>query len=348
MAAQTSTHWTDNEEILDRYILGRVDPTDKRLLEEHLESCAQCREAVSRARDLVAGVRRLGRDELKARLARRLEPTNRSAVPWPHVISAAAVFVIAVGVTLYAFWTPLEMWYEESLTSTASEAARESAPVREMATEEGNRASRDDIALRNETLLEQIDRTKGEDQKIVAAPAPKAAAEAAETGREREATVVAGAASSVSAWIQGVVVRVEAKDAAKQRGAAAEYDARDRKKAEAADREAPALRRQDETALSQAVRTELRQQPLGALPLSQQKLQTKQDLRTVETLLEQTPEGLRLTLYLDEAVPDAELQAAEVYAVGDDSLVVFLPTQQIAYKIPSSIGNVQALQFRAK
>ena len=342
MAAQTSPHWTEDEEVLDRYILGRIDPAAKRVLEEHLESCAQCREAVSRTRDLVAGIRRLGRDELKARLKRKLEPASRPAVPWPHVISAAAVLVIALGVGIYAFWSPLETWYEGTLSSASADTASPAASVVEETREKFDDATRGDIAARNEALLKKIDRLKGEDQKIVAAPAPKAASE---PSRERE---LGATASLASAWIQGVIVPREGKDAAKLQVLPTEVDARERKKLEAADRDVPQIRRQEGAAVSQAVPMELRQQPIGALPESKQQLQLTQAHQTVETLLEQTSQGLRLTMYLEEAIPDSELQSAEVYAVTDDSLVVLLPTRQIAYKIPSSIGNVQAIQLKAK
>lgn len=342
MAAQTSPHWTEDEEVLDRYVLGRIDPATKRVLEEHLESCAQCREAVSRAHELVAGIRRLGRDQLKARLKRTLETAPRAAVPWPHVISAAAVLVIAVGIGIYAFWSPLETWYEGTLTSSRPDTASPAASIVEEQRDLGDDASRTDIAARNEELLKKIDRMKGDDQKIVSAPAPKAAAEPSRESEVRTTGLLA------SAWIQGVIVPRQDKDAAKEQGVAGEADARERKKLEAADRDAPQIRRQEGAAGSQAVPMELRQEPFGALPKTKQQLQPAREHQTVEALLEQTSTGLRLTMYLDEAIPDSEFQAAEVYAVTDDSLVVILPTRQIAYKIPPSIGNVQAIQLKAK
>lgn len=345
MAVQSSAHWTEDDEVLDRYVLGRIDPAAKRVLDEHLETCAQCQVTVRRAQELLAGIRRLGRDELKTRLARRLEGAVRPTVPWPHVISAAAVLVIAVGVAIYAFWTPLETWYEGDQSRTISDTASPAASVVERAHEESERTRRDDIAARNETLLGEIDRIKGEDQKIVAAPSPKVAAE---PNRELETRATAGGASPISEWITGVIVPAGKKDAGAQPGLPDEADAQERKRLEAADREAPSALRQEGAAVSQAVALELRQQPLRELPLSKQQSQVAQAHQTVETLLEQTPQGLRMTLYLDQAIPDPEFQAAEVRAVTEDSLVIFLPRQQIAYKIPRSVGDVQAIQLKVK
>jgi len=345
MAVQTSPHWTEDEEVLDRYVLGQIDRTAKRVLDEHLESCAKCREAVRLSQELVAGIRRLGRDGLKMRLNRSLESASRPAVPWPHVISVAAVLVIAVGIAVYAFWTPLETWYEGALTNALPDTASPAESVVEGEREVSDRTSRDDIAARNETLLGKIDRMKGADQKIVAAPAAKAAAE---PDREDESKATAGAASSMSVWIQGVIVPIEEKDAAKRQEVSGEVDARERTKLEATGREASKVRRQEGSAGSQAASLELRQQLLETLPPAKQQVEAGHDHRTVETFLEQTPQGLRLTLYLDRAIPDSEFQAAEVYAVTEDSLVVFFSNRQIGYKIPSSVGNVQAIQLKAK
>jgi hypothetical protein len=59
--------------------------------------------------------------------------------------------------------------------------------------------------------------------------------------------------------------------------------------------------------------------------------------QTVQTLLERTEAGLSLTLYGD-AVNDEELQDAVVESFTDDSLVVSLPHQRIAFRLPAGWG----------
>jgi hypothetical protein len=349
MAVQSSPHWTDNEEVLERYVLGRLDPLAKRVLEEHLEACASCREAVTRERELVAGIRRLGREELKARLARRVANAVRPSIPWPHVISIAAVLVISVGVALYRFWTPIETWYEESFTQTSPRVAETPAATPEENAVHPGASDLEEIARRNQPLVEEIQRAKGQDQKIVAAPA--AADEMKEMtnkpGREDKSLTMAGA-SSQAVWVEGVVIPFAKDEARKRAGAHADRDERAGEKAQPQPAEAPGALQQEGALALQAVSTELRQEPLRSLPHDRQQMQAAETQGVIETLLEKTAEGLRLTFYVDPPIAEEELRAAQVQAIAADSILVVMPTQQIAYKIPAALGNVQAVQLKAK
>ena len=343
-------HWTDNEEVLERYVLGRIDAQSKGILDEHLEECARCREAVQRETELAAGAKRLGRAALKERLGRRLAAPARPGVPWPHVISAAAVLVIAVGVAMYTFWTPIESWYEGEMADVRPQVADTEA--RSSLDEEQVRQEpdRDDITRRNEALLEKIDRAKGEDQKIVQAPATADRLEPveAEALREDKAFAATGAAAQTSAWIRGMIVPVPKDEQSKR---TALPDARNEPSAEPAQAQpAPAqkARRQEGVSAPGVLSAELRQQPFEALPEAQQQVYATQAGRAVETLVEKTPEGLRLTLYADPPIPDDELRSARIEAVTSDSLIVVMPTQQIAYKIPPALGSVQGIQLKTK
>ncbi len=345
--ADHPTHWTDNEDVLERYVLGRIDAQTRRILDEHLEHCAPCREAVQRETELAAGVRLKGRDELKARLSQRLRARSRMAIPWPHVISAAAVLVIAVGVAIYAFWTPLETWYEEQMSDARPQ--QNEAPSDVASEEQGMppSAGADAVARRNEALVERINRAKGAPEKLEQAPAIAEAAEPQMRDEDREDKDLGFAEVSAqsSAWVQGMIVQSPA-DKLDRR-----TNQTDAPAAPAAEMEAAKLRktRQQEGASTvQPIQAELQQRPATSLPQAQQRLRLEQNGRAIETLLEKTPEGLRLTMYFDQPIPDEELQAARVEAVGADSLLVVMPTQQIAYKIPPSFGNLQGVQLKTK
>jgi hypothetical protein len=347
MAVQSSSHWTDNEDVLERYVLGRIDAATRRGLEEHLATCEQCRRAVGRETELVAGVRRLGRDQLKARFVSRLAAAGGPRIPWPHVISAAAVLVIALGFAVHFFWMPIESWYTESTFQEITAETENHAAPSDEARRDKDVTGREGIVSRNERLLEKLDQTQGEDRKVREAPTPDDAAWVPEPSAEKEEEVfaVSGAASQMSVWVQGVIVplapveQVDALEDAAQRAL---------KKPQAQAREAQKGWRQEGDFTDRAVSAELRQQPLGALPESQQKLQRSRAQPSVETFMEQTPQGLRITLYLDQPIPDTELQRAIVQAVSEDSLIVVLSNQQIAYKIPSSLGTIQDIQLKTK
>jgi hypothetical protein len=107
MSDNAGIHWTDDEELLSRFVLGRISGARALGLEAHLASCERCRKAVEQERIVAAGVRRLGREELKRSIARNVHRTPMT-VPWPKILAAAAVVVIAGGVLLYDRWTALE------------------------------------------------------------------------------------------------------------------------------------------------------------------------------------------------------------------------------------------------
>lgn len=348
--ADQSPHWTDNEEILERYVLGRIEPQAKRILELHLEECERCREAVRREQELAAGVRRLGRETLKAELAKRLGTRTRAAIPWPHVISAAAVFVIAVGVALYAFWTPIETWYEESMTQSLPEAREKAEEAKVLEEPAPEAAGRDDLARRNENFFRKMDEAKGEEQKLVEAPAVVDQAEpiSAELEDKEKDLADVGATTHVSAWVQGVIVPTPEAAGAAQPRAKGVQERRADEVLKAAPAEARKARGAEAASGLQAVTAELRQQPFERLPEEKQQLQLAQTQRTVETLVEKIPEGLRLTLFLDPPVPEQELQEAELRPVADDSLLVVMSTLQIAFKIPPAFGSVQGIQIKTK
>ncbi len=101
-------HWTEDEELLRAYILGRIPDEERARLRGHLSVCTRCREVENRERLLAAGVRRLGREQLRASLRRNLGTTQAARIPWLRIAAAAAVVVIAGGVLLFTRWSSLQ------------------------------------------------------------------------------------------------------------------------------------------------------------------------------------------------------------------------------------------------
>ena len=56
--------------------------------------------------------------------------------------------------------------------------------------------------------------------------------------------------------------------------------------------------------------------------------------REVETLLERTDNGIQLTLY-DDSINESDLKDAVVERLSEDSIVVSISNQRIAYRLPS-------------
>ncbi len=97
-------HWTDDPELVELFASGNMRPERKRDLEAHLGQCASCRKTVDREATLREGIRRYGRNTLKQRLRDRLSLTAAPAVPWPHILSAAAVLIIVAGIGIQTRW----------------------------------------------------------------------------------------------------------------------------------------------------------------------------------------------------------------------------------------------------
>lgn len=128
----TTTHWTDDAELLGHYVLGRVPAAERAALEEHLQACAQCRAAVKGERLIAAGVRRAGREGLRNRLTSRT--AGRVSSPRYRILAAAAIAVIAGGIALLGRWASVQeetprIAQETQLASPPSESLHAEAQV---------------------------------------------------------------------------------------------------------------------------------------------------------------------------------------------------------------------------
>lgn len=140
---QSQNHWTSDEELLERYALGRVVGEELAVLQKHLQECEECQLAVQRERRLIAGVKRFGRDELKQRLRDRILESSPASVSghvvadasrqiggkkaggsqlsWQTMVSIAAVILILTGIGIYNNWFFTRPSLEGSLHQRAEE-----------------------------------------------------------------------------------------------------------------------------------------------------------------------------------------------------------------------------------
>ncbi len=96
-------HWTDDEEVLEDYVLSRIEDSVRARLDAHLKSCAQCRERVESEAGLAAGIRQFEASRIKGQL-QALTNGRRRSVPLPHILSMAAAIVLIVGIGFYNRW----------------------------------------------------------------------------------------------------------------------------------------------------------------------------------------------------------------------------------------------------
>ena len=139
---QSLNHWTRDEELLERYVLGRVVGDELLTIERHLKECEECRLRVQHERGLIAGVKRFGREEMKERLRQRVldgsptlstgviaDASQRSDSPkpreiqlsWQTIVSIAAVILILTGIGIYNNWFFSKPSMEGSLHQRAEE-----------------------------------------------------------------------------------------------------------------------------------------------------------------------------------------------------------------------------------
>ena len=93
-------------EIHEKYLLGRLSENEKQEYKKHLQNCPSCREALENERLLIAGIQATAKqnmkDEIKAQVAQL--KAERVTVDWALMYKAAAVLLVLVmlpGLTWY-------------------------------------------------------------------------------------------------------------------------------------------------------------------------------------------------------------------------------------------------------
>lgn len=359
-------HWTYDPDLLERYVLDRLESAQREELENHLKTCEQCRIAVREEEELAAGVRRLAREEFKTRLKSRfagLQSEPIREVPWFQLAAAAAVIVILVGVGIYNEWFT---WYKEKditeeyqREQPASGAAQEQEfppPVPEAAGERSGISSDRRIPTEAEKRQEHAASTQkiireAQREKQIARNEHILLENGAGAGVRREDVELEG----VKEWVQGEILSTLSERLPPQsaistidKGALLKTDKSElRKQAESEIESRPSRKSRTRSRLDsvetdkagqriivqQGVRSQII--ILSQRPKSQLSPEQLRDSQTVPTLVERTEEGLQFTVYLDQPVGDEELRNATIEPIHRDSVILHLGSQQIGYRIPS-------------
>ena len=338
----TNTHWTEDSELLEQYVLGRLDPKQLPEFEKHLASCQQCASAVREEQALAAGVRRMAREELKAGLRERLETENVREVPWLRLAAAAAVIVVLVGVGVYNDWFSrftqkygAEEAQPQHPTSVAPEELRRASPQAEE--EQRDRATQSG-AVRQRPTSETAQGPSRE--RLPAAEGHEYMDESSGAGARSEADKLEAAKKSETAlamdneralWTEGKILSYEhgetsgAPSPAEMRRQTVTVRPELQKQAD--ENQAREKGTQEKSVPQRFI---LQQRRTTELPAGQTRREG-----SVPTLIEQTRDGLQFTLYLDRTTSARDLHRAQFETIREDSLVLILGSQRIGYRLPS-------------
>ena len=351
MSESKNIHWGGNEDLLEQFVLGRLDSAEVAQLEEHLQECDQCCRAVAHERELVAGIRLAGRESLKHRLAQRIEQRKSNGPNWYRMVGVAAGIILLVTAGVYNRWfigteTQVQKRDRADRTEKRIEPAPAVSPERQMA-----KAERPSV--------DATKRAVDEERKVAnqAAGAPKAAGaesgniaeaqvdkledlKALEVGKEAESRGKKDRFSAVSAvsplaatWVQGTVILERDQNAPAPVGMAA--NAKDERallqkgKVENALGGKAANVEVHENAVESFV---IAQKPLSDLPPFQRAQQQRASF--VQTLLQKHPSGTRITVYLDSLLTQKEFDQSRVQAIGEDSIILNLGNRLVGIKLP--------------
>jgi hypothetical protein len=369
MPDNTILHWTEDEDLLAEYVLGRLSAEDRKELETHLRACPQCKEVVQKERALVSGIRQFGRQELKARLRQQIETEPgviHSLVTWQRVASAAAVLIIIGGLGIYNRWFNLTERESLSAPEQIEEANKSPNGGKVNADDfrgngkstivQENRAesSGDHIALQNpETPRTQVPPSGIPDFKaqsksnvgfkggqISAAPSSGAGGVTMkDVLRNEQDRGMLAEPKATQFWTEGMIL-TETHQAATRFNSLDKKSAPNRPLTESGQSKETNRAQSSLKGVVQQGQIVLHQRTIQSLPFARQKLQQKHQ-QTIQAYFQQSTVGTTVTLYVDSLLNEAELRHARIERIAPDSLVIRLQSRTIGFKVPPDFLETQ-------
>jgi hypothetical protein len=316
-------HWTDDSELLDRFILDRIDQSERVPLDQHLLECERCRRIVRTESEFVAGIKLSGREKLKEVLRESLKSEEVNIFQRYQFISlAAAVLVILIGLGVFRFYVGSFEW--------PVKFSSRNYIVKQSVGDSSTTAER-----KKERSASQEENSEAEDLAAAGAPAHQKTASnnvddfQNEIGRDRNPKAF---------WLLGTVIMTPETDGKIHLSSKAENEGTREKRMEKKFLGQSRVFAIQKDGASQTIT--LRQRSSEFLPSAQAKKGV--DDRTIQTLVEKTPQGLNLTLYRDTLFQNSQIQQATIEPVTKDSLIVILANEHIAYRIPGGWSAQQS------
>lgn len=343
MDEENKTYWTDDDELVARYVLGQITPEEKQRMDAEIADYEPGKAKLQEEMEIAAGIRRHGRDMMKMQLRTKLRRARATQFSSYYYIGlAAAVLIVAIGLGAYQIWfsdltAPKQFHEQEIVLTPPEEESIEEEQTPEQPVESLPDAERAETAVEHVKVQQDQQRAASgaaeqKSTESIAAqksvPSPAAAMAEADVAVDQP-SVESGRSQAI--WLIGKVNLIS--DRIEQPSmAAASNEKRERtlakqKASEATEEQSVSVKRR---AKDEGIT--LQQRAIKDLPAGFAQRKDAKEL-TVQTLLERSDSGISLTLY-GEAVNDDDLQEAVVERMTDDSLVVSLPHQRIAFRLP--------------
>lgn len=370
MRDTANPHWTEDDDLLAQYVLGRLSTEERKQLDDHLLSCSQCREEVQKEQVLVSGIHQHGRQEMKSRLKQQLASrpdSYRRLVTWQRIASVAAVVVIITGVGIYNRWFT---WTEQknfpamqeiqdsskALSSgdvSADESRGKATPTTDQ--EAAKESLRDHDAIHKpRTRQTQGVQTEAEGPKIQlklnddmnkmenASAAPSLGGGAIPMKKDlgiAKGQLVLEQQPVKEFWVEGKILP-ELHTGTKG------YNAMEGVKAP--EKNMPKLKQSTESIRPQPILEgnvnevgfRISQRNTSLLPIARQRLQQENE-QNIQMHVEQSDYGTTVTMYLDTLFNEADLQNARVEEIQPDSIVIGLESRSIGLKLPFNVFELQ-------
>jgi hypothetical protein len=364
MNASPNIHWTEDSQLLEEFVLHRVEATRRKELEAHLLECEKCQQAVNEEQKMVLGIKRVGRDEMRSRLKERLVESQRrpeaARVSWTWVYSAAAALVILVGLGLYNRWLPLEKSHpteerpnaqqNQSAPAEKGEVRQESAaqPKSEDKKKESADLTRDEKDKSQKLELRDDRRTGQPNASDVAAysrvpsnlpPSSQGAGiirrDIANTADQLSKNAVEEYRPVEGLWVDGILLTGETSERSKK---TLKMDEGARPAQQGAATKASVSQKTFNATVSEF--------SISDLPASQQMRKQRLQSNTVQTQFAAHGNELHLQLYRQQQKEQRNsTHRATIQQIGRDSIIVNVGNEQIGYKIQ---GGVDALMNTKK
>jgi hypothetical protein len=345
-------HWSEDEDLLEQFVLGRLESVQVARLEKHLQECDRCRIAVAKERELAAGIRLAGRQTVKHRLAQRLEQRRYRSAGWYRVAGVAAGIVLLVTIGIYNRWFAANETQTDKQDRTdriekhvepepprsperqvtdaekpAGDASRQSAAEnRQKAPSLAAGAPRAAGAQSGNITDARVDRLK--DLK-----ATNVAEEAERREKKDRITIVTGSSTVSAAWVQGIVIteRDQNEPMPMETGAKAKDERAVLRKGK--EENFLAGKSVNAKASQNTIQNfTVTQKLISDLPASQRT--HLQEAASVQTLLQRNPTGTQITVFLDSLLTKKEFDQSRVKTIGEDSIILNIGKRMVGYRLP--------------
>ncbi len=346
MSSEEKKYWTDDDAIIEKYVRGKLSYEEKLRLDEEISDCEPCKQKLRHELEMAAGIRLAAQQELKLRLQKNLrrERINQNQY-YTWISMAAAVVIIFIGIGVYKIFlddlTAPHKFQNREIVLTQKETDESKSD--ETVKEEKKSAAKDEKTER-EKKQKLITEMKDISQKERPLSENIALAEQSISESKPDETEVlppSKAQTNNGIWLIGKVI-VKNEPMMSTQTAAGSETAAARMKNESSG--AAASTAEQNIAKTKKIQFNIQFQILhrsiSEIPV-EQRSSIAQNRNEIAALLEKNENGFTLTLFGDEFLQD-ELQSAQVETASDDSLVVVLPLQRIAYKLPSPLQQINS------